>query len=183
MKNKRGAIELSVTTIIIVVIGITLLILGLTWVRGIFSNLEGLSDTTFKKAQSLIGELENVNSLLTIIPTSTSINQEGDDAVKVVIANFKESPISVSITASTSDEDLSCGFLDGKNVISTIGPFELSSGSQKSGIAIIKDKSGPIRTTSCKITVSGDESDDATIIIKIEKKQGGIFASPPPKNL
>ena len=32
MNNKKGAIELSMTTIIVVVIGITLLSLGLMWV-------------------------------------------------------------------------------------------------------------------------------------------------------
>ncbi len=40
MDNKRGAIELSITTIVIVVIGVTLLVLGLVFVRGVFSDLE-----------------------------------------------------------------------------------------------------------------------------------------------
>ena len=32
IKQKRGAIELSITTIVVVVIGITLLTLGLRWI-------------------------------------------------------------------------------------------------------------------------------------------------------
>src|SRR3989338_7889465 len=34
--NKKGAIELSMTTIIVIVIGVVLLSLGLVWVRGTF---------------------------------------------------------------------------------------------------------------------------------------------------
>ena len=37
--EKRGAIELSITTIVVVVIGITLLVLGLIFVSGIFSDI------------------------------------------------------------------------------------------------------------------------------------------------
>ena len=38
MVSKKGAIELSMTTIIVIVIGITLLTLGLTWVRGLMDD-------------------------------------------------------------------------------------------------------------------------------------------------
>ena len=37
--NKRGAIELSITTIVVVVIGVTLLVLGLTFVSNIFRDI------------------------------------------------------------------------------------------------------------------------------------------------
>jgi len=39
-KSKKGAVELSMTTIIIVVIGITILTLGLRWIYSIFGGLE-----------------------------------------------------------------------------------------------------------------------------------------------
>lgn len=39
MEGKRGAIELSITTIVVVVIGITLLVLGLTFVYNIFNDI------------------------------------------------------------------------------------------------------------------------------------------------
>ncbi|MEK6922696.1 MAG: hypothetical protein AABX08_02755 [Nanoarchaeota archaeon] len=39
IKSKRGAIELSITTIVVVVIGITLLTLGLTFVYNIFQDI------------------------------------------------------------------------------------------------------------------------------------------------
>lgn len=57
-KQKEGAIELSITTIIVVVIGITLLSLGLVFVRGIFTQLTDTSDAVFDKADTIIGSLD-----------------------------------------------------------------------------------------------------------------------------
>ena len=54
--SKKGAIELSMTTIIVIVIGVTLLILGLTWVRGLFEKVSGLTEESFRAAEKLIQE-------------------------------------------------------------------------------------------------------------------------------
>ncbi len=39
MEGKRGAVELSITTIVVVVIGVTLLVLGLTFIYNIFGDI------------------------------------------------------------------------------------------------------------------------------------------------
>ena len=62
IKNKKGALELSINTIVVIVIGVTLLILGLVFVRGIFEKVQKISDTAFDKASELLGGLENVNT-------------------------------------------------------------------------------------------------------------------------
>ena len=49
--SKKGAIELSMTTIIVIIMGITLLSLGLIWIRGTFSEITGLSKGAFEKAE------------------------------------------------------------------------------------------------------------------------------------
>ncbi|MEK6974491.1 MAG: hypothetical protein AABW41_04625 [Nanoarchaeota archaeon] len=51
---KRGAIELSMTTIIVIVIGITLLSLGLLWVRSTFQRISTLTESQFDNAQQII---------------------------------------------------------------------------------------------------------------------------------
>ncbi|MEW6063144.1 MAG: hypothetical protein AB1571_02125 [Nanoarchaeota archaeon] len=56
-KNKKAAIEMSITTIIIIVIGVTLLVLGLTWVRGLFGKLTKITETTFSQADIEIEKL------------------------------------------------------------------------------------------------------------------------------
>ncbi|MBT3394942.1 hypothetical protein HOA59_01950 [archaeon] len=55
--NKRGAIELSMTTIIVVVIGVTLLTLGLTFVKNIMGGAEGISDEAFTEADRMIRDM------------------------------------------------------------------------------------------------------------------------------
>ena len=49
--NKRGALELSMTTIIVIVIGVTLLSLGIIWVRNTMEKVTELSDASFATAQ------------------------------------------------------------------------------------------------------------------------------------
>ena len=55
--SKRGAIELSMTTIIVVVIGVTLLTLGLTFVKNIMGGAEGISEEAFTEADRMIRDM------------------------------------------------------------------------------------------------------------------------------
>ena len=48
--QKKGAIELSMTTIIVIILGITLLSLGLIWVKGTFGDITRLSRSAFEQA-------------------------------------------------------------------------------------------------------------------------------------
>ncbi len=68
-KNKRGAIELSITTIVVVVIGITILTLGLKWVFNIFGGLEQsrqkLSEATEQRIRETFGDSSQPINLLT----------------------------------------------------------------------------------------------------------------------
>ena len=54
--DKRGALELSMTTIIVIVIGVTLLSLGIIWVRSTMEKVTGLSDAAFATAQQELQE-------------------------------------------------------------------------------------------------------------------------------
>ena len=57
--NKKGAMELSINTIVIVVIGITLLVLGLVFVRGIFDKLGDLGGGAFQKAEQELKQIQS----------------------------------------------------------------------------------------------------------------------------
>jgi|APSaa5957512622_1039677.scaffolds.fasta_scaffold47865_3 hypothetical protein len=52
--NKKAAIELSMTTIIVIIIGVTLLSLGLVWVKNTFGQVGDLTDESFRVAQEVI---------------------------------------------------------------------------------------------------------------------------------
>lgn len=71
LKQKRGAIELSITTIVIVVIGITLLTLGLRWItntmEGISSQTDDLQRVTESQIQDIFEDTEK--SISTISKT------------------------------------------------------------------------------------------------------------------
>ena len=170
--RKKGAIELSMTTIIVVVIGVTLLILGLTFVRGIFTKLSGISDTTFDEAEDLLKGLEQVDEFLTINPQDVEIKQGTDKPVKVIIANFEEELIKVkAVASSTGDQDLSCLFFD-ENVKGKAESQEytLQSGGQKKLVLIAKDNNGPLRRTGCNIVIQGaplGEDNADTLLIQV----------------
>ena len=61
-KNKRGAIQLSVTTIVIVIIAVTLLSLGLLFVRDTFGRIDRMSDTIFTKGENVIGDIQHTGT-------------------------------------------------------------------------------------------------------------------------
>lgn len=178
MKNKRGALQLSITTIIIVVIGITLLVLGLVWVRGIFEELGELSEKTFDEANTLLGNLEDPNSLLTLTPDTKKIEQNGDGGVITIwIVNLETDPITVSAKTVTGDNKLDCKFFKAGDRTEELGPYTLNSGDQKELKVIVQDNGGNIRTTGCDVVLSGVSTVDneRTIIVRVEKKSGGIF--------
>ena len=172
--SKRGAIELSMTTIIVIVIGVILLTLGLVWVRGVFSDVTDISDDAFTRARDIISGIENVNSLLTLIPEEIDLAQGKDEVVKVVIANFEEDPISVKVTTNTGDDnDLKCGFfVGGREIKTSVGTYTLESGDQKALSLIIKDNKGPLRPTSCAVRVNNDPNSEQTLAIHVIKEQG-----------
>ena len=84
--TKRGALELSINTIVIVVIGITLLTLGLVFVRGIFGKLNELSEDTFGTAQAQIGRLGQGEARL-ITPSVVTVKQGKTTKQNLVIGN------------------------------------------------------------------------------------------------
>lgn len=88
--NKKGAIELSMTTIIVIVIGVTLLILGLTWVRGLFEKVGGLTDQSFIAAEKLIQEQMGSNEKFYI--SGFTFDIAGGESFKsyIGIQNFGE---------------------------------------------------------------------------------------------
>ncbi|MFA5176490.1 MAG: hypothetical protein WC413_04515 [Candidatus Nanoarchaeia archaeon] len=54
MKSKKGAIELSMTTIIVIILGVTLLSLGLMFIRGMFDKINDITKQTFESADEQI---------------------------------------------------------------------------------------------------------------------------------
>ena len=186
MKSKSGAIELSMTTIIVVVLGITLLILGLAFIRGIFGNLGDISDETFDNAQDLLVGLESFDDFLTLRPERIELKQGEDKPVKLTILNQGREEITISVLANSRDENLECLIFDAGNTEeikkeerkSQSSSYTLTSGEHKSMFMVIKDKNGDLRTTGCNVAVQGAPagiSDTSKVVIVKVIKSESLF--------
>src|SRR3989344_2303974 len=65
--NKKGAMELSIGTIVIIVLAMSMLILGLVLIRQIFSGATGATDLINKNVESQINELFNQDDRRTVV--------------------------------------------------------------------------------------------------------------------
>jgi len=102
--NKKAALELSMNTIIIIVIGVVLLSLGLMFVRGIFGNVDDLTRDAFEGAENAINDIATHDQKLTV-PSQIPIRQ-GDSAVSniwVVNENPTQQAFTLSLTPSADN--------------------------------------------------------------------------------
>ncbi len=67
ISSKKGAFELSITTVIIIAIGATLLILGLILVKNIFSGATGSIELIDRNVKSQINQLFNQDDRKTVV--------------------------------------------------------------------------------------------------------------------
>ncbi|HIH26117.1 MAG TPA: hypothetical protein HA226_05095 [Nanoarchaeota archaeon] len=172
MRNKKGAIELSMTTIIVIVIGVALLSFGLFFVNKIRIGVLDLSDATFEDAQKQLSEgLSDVTKFLTISPDSVSIQPDGDRSVKVVVLNLEERDVKVKlVTTPIKDDKLRCLFYDTKESESL--EYPLTSGAKTPVIPLlVQDLNGGIRATGCRVVVSGGQTSESqgTLLVRVDK--------------
>lgn len=91
--GKKGAIELSMNTIIIVVIGITILTLGLRWIYNIFGGLQEQSDKIKTLSEEQITALFGASDKAINIPASIISVQQGKEYnLKVMMRNVLQAP-------------------------------------------------------------------------------------------
>ncbi|MBT4630608.1 hypothetical protein HOC06_00055, partial [Candidatus Woesearchaeota archaeon] len=153
-------------------IGITLLSLGLVWVKTIFDNLQGTTVDAFDQVDAAIGELGTINSPLTITPDKIRVEQNGAKSVDVIIANFEgEDLVFTARAESVPKEDgsnkIKCLFLDTFKVDSK--EYTLSSGEQATLSLIADDKNSPLDFYSCNVIIEGLGS--SSLLIEIVMKE------------
>jgi len=100
--SKRGALELSMTTIIIIVVGVVILSLGLMFVRGIFSKVETLSGGAFEEAENVLNEIATHDQEVTL-PSQVIVKQGEQKTFRIWIVNQdnQTKPYSLSIVSQT----------------------------------------------------------------------------------
>ena len=91
MRSKKGAIELSMTTIIVIVLGVTLLILGLVFVRNIFGKTDQLALQAFEQAEKEIQQRMGSTDKIYVSGGLTWTVEPGKALARLVsIQNFDE---------------------------------------------------------------------------------------------
>lgn len=116
MKNKAGAMEMSVGTIVTIVLLVTMLILGIVLIRNIFSSAKGVVDLTDTQLRSEVNKLFSEESKMSIYPGTryVEIKQQTTDGVGFGIKNLQQGiagSTTFSYTVIVSDADIStkCG--------------------------------------------------------------------------
>ncbi len=175
--NKKAAIELSMTTIIVIIIGITLLSLGLIWVKSTFSNATDISDKAFEQAQGTISDIfEQVDEPVYVSPPSVKVEQGSAKNADLIITNFEEEQIKVKANIRSSDQKLKCLFADtdSQEFKTTSQEYTLNSGKAvKIKLIIDSDKTTNLGTKACNIEVPAlEDSNTQSLIIEVVKKQG-----------
>ena len=169
--QKKGAIELSMTTVIVIILGVTLLSLGLFFIRGIFTKTTGLTEGAFEEAEASIGKLGNIESELTLTSKSVNLKQGQSKGIGIVMANLgdKEARFKVQTslppkTAQTAK--FTCNVQETESTSSDEVPIK--SGEKKPlHILIIDQAKSNLGTYVCKVSLFKDgklDLDDSVII-------------------
>lgn len=175
--DKKGAVELSMTTIIIIVIGITILSLGLVWIRSVFSDVGELTSGAFDQGETQINEIfGGSNQPVALSPAETTLSQDESTTATLAINNLGKTDaqgvyaevVSKAFGGAEADT-LVCAFSD--TLSSKSNTYSLGSGNGISGLKlIVEDQGSPLGTYACVITVSNlpDGVESASFIVNIE---------------
>jgi hypothetical protein len=171
MENRKAAMEMSVGTIVTIVLLMTVLILGLTLVRSIFSSGTDAIDSIDAAVQNEINKLfAEEGKKLVVFPTSRQISlKKGDDpagfgfAVKNVGQGTGSDTFTYQITADAEEVQERCG-ISGDEAESYLlpsqGQFNLARGESLEPYELILftlPEDAPICTMTYRLEVSSTE--------------------------
>ncbi len=175
--DKKGAIELSMTTIIIIVIGITILSLGLVWIRSVFADVTELSSGAFDQGETQIAEIfGGTDQAVALSPAETSLSQGDTTTATLAINNLGGSEVadvyaeveSIKVGGAAA-ENLFCAFSDTLTSESKHKP--LGSGEGITNLKLlVEDQGSALGVYACVITVYNlpDGTESTSFIITIE---------------
>jgi len=116
MVSKKAAIELSIGTIVIIVLAMTMLILGLVLIRSIFSGAKYNVETMNEKVQNEINKLfvEDKEIVVYLANQKADISQGDDWGIAWAVKNLKtgtpeSAKLSYSVVVSDDNIKKNCG--------------------------------------------------------------------------
>lgn len=111
MLNKRASLELSIRAVVIVVLAMTLLGLGLAFVRSMFSDIgEIREDVTDQVRQNIVDDLRNNDKKISFPKTEVNLNKGDSEILAVGIRNKEDESLSYKMVftpqSAPDDADL-----------------------------------------------------------------------------
>ena len=92
--NKRGSLEISIQAIVIVVLAMTLLGLGLGFIRGMFKNITSTTETVTEQVkQKILDDLITSDKKVTFPKTTMTIDKGGSDILTIGVRNKKDASL------------------------------------------------------------------------------------------
>jgi|TARA_B100001971_G_C18082624_1_gene479140 hypothetical protein len=146
MQKKKGAMELSVSTIVIIVLAMSMLIFGMILLKNIFGGATNVVDLTNEQVKERIRDLWGEDNKVVVYPGSQLITIEQGETggfgigIKNLLEGSDETTFSYTTTVSSQD---GCGVSDNYIENNWIGL-----GKEEGGI-----KLGPGEFTSGKILI------------------------------
>ena len=163
-RNKKGALELSMNTIVVIVIGVTILTLGLRWVYNLFGGLQERSGEIDEQLKKQISDLfEGGEEALIIRPNSVTIEQRGGKDIVIAIRNSARDGLKHTYSYSirlTNTEDIAA---DAQEVMGWITSGEGEQIEIDSGniayelVAIDIPRDAPLGTYRFDVSLSSDD--------------------------
>ncbi len=169
MKNKKAAFEMSMTTIIVIVMAVVMLILGLVFIRTIMCGAMNIATTTLEGAQSEINKLfgEERGEEVTCIGVRTPIDIIPEN-YNIIGCGFQPK---VQTTYTYSFTITSAKDISGQNIDTTGWITESLTGTKSVGPGTTEYATFAIRPP--------DNAPEGMIVIEVEVKKGGqTIASP-----
>src|SRR3989338_3255334 len=93
-RNKRASLENSIQAIVIVILAMTLLGLGLGFIRGMFKDIGGVTtDVTEQIRQQILNDLITSDQKLSFPKSEIEIDKGGSEVLAVGVRNKKDAPM------------------------------------------------------------------------------------------
>lgn len=103
MRNKRGAIEFSMTTIIIIIIGVAILALALPWIARTMGQAGELTDTAFSAAKEQLRTRVGPANPLVVSPEDVTIKSGEQKLVAIAFYNTESRDVTPTLNDISGD--------------------------------------------------------------------------------
>jgi len=116
MGKNKGAINLSISFVVVVVLAVLILSLGIMWIRGMFESIESLTIQVIAKAKTeLMNDIASGDKDIGItLPSVTKVPPSGGQDLEVIMKNKEFNPrcYMLSIELVSVDSDVSAGYFN-----------------------------------------------------------------------